>query len=106
MDFIDVKESDKTTTNDSTNAATVNTTVSDNTIVDETLESATATASADSDAAGQVNILDIPIENENMALNVLVSFINLGQRRGVFNIQESAKIWECNAVFKKASGGM
>lgn len=106
MDFIDVKESDKTTTNDSTNAATVNTTVSDNTIVDETLESATATASADSDAAGQVNILDIPIENENMALNVLVSFINLGQRRGVFNIQESAKIWECIAVFKKASGGM
>lgn len=106
MDFIDVKESDKTTTNDSTNAATVNTTVSDNTIVDETLESATATASADSDAAGQVNILDIPIENENMALNVLVSFINLGQRRGVFNVQESAKIWECIAVFKKASGGM
>ena len=106
MDFIDVKESDKTTVSDSANAATVNTTVSDNTIVDETLESATSTASADSDAAAQVNILDIPIENENMALNVLVSFINLGQRRGVFNVQESAKIWECIAVFKKASGGM
>ena len=103
MDFIDVKESDKTTVSDSANAATVNTTVSDNTIVDETLESATATASAVSDAAGQVNILDIPIENENMALNVLVSFINLGQRRGVFNVQESAKIWECIEVFKKSS---
>mgnify|MGYP006148914561 FL=1 len=103
MDFIDVKESDKTTVSDSANAATVNTTVSDNTIVDETLESATSTASADSDAAAQVNILDIPIENENMALNVLVSFINLGQRRGVFNVQESAKIWECIEVFKKSS---
>jgi|SaaInlStandDraft_5_1057022.scaffolds.fasta_scaffold00249_27 hypothetical protein len=103
MDFIDVKESDKTTVSDSANAATVNTAVSDNTIVDETLESATSTASADSDAAGQVNILDIPIENENMALNVLVSFINLGQRRGVFNVQESAKIWECIEVFKKSS---
>ena len=103
MDFIDVKESDKTTVSDSANAATVNTAVSDNTIVDETLESATSTASKDADAAGQVNILDIPIENENMALNVLVSFINLGQRRGVFNVQESAKIWECISVFKKSS---
>ena len=103
MDFIDVKESDKSTTSDRTNAATVNTTVSDNTIVDETLESATSTASKDAAADAQVNILDIPIENENMALNVLVSFINLGQRRGVFNVQESAKIWECIEVFKKSS---
>ena len=99
MDFIDVKESDKLSTSDSANAATVNTTVSDNTVVDETLESATSEANA----PAQVNILDIPIENENMALNVLVSFINLGQRRGVFNVQESAKIWECIEVFKKSS---
>ena len=104
MDFIDVKESATTTTSDSTDAAaTVNAIVNDNTIVDETLESATSTASKDAEAAGQVNILDIPIENENMALNVLVSFINLGQRRGVFNVQESAKIWECIEVFKKSS---
>jgi len=104
MDFIDVKESATTTTSDSTDAAaTVNAIVNDNTIVDETLESAT-TASSEADAPAQVNILDIPIENENMALNVLVSFINLGQRRGVFNVQESAKIWECIEVFKKSSG--
>jgi len=103
MDFIDVKESDKLSTSDSANAATVNTTVSDNTVVDETLETATATASSEANAPAQVNILDIPIENENMALNVLVSFINLGQRRGVFNVQESAKIWECIEVFKKSS---
>ena len=63
----------------------------------------TATASSEANAPAQVNILDIPIENENMALNVLVSFINLGQRRGVFNVQESAKIWECIEVFKKSS---
>ena len=106
MDFIDVKETGKnttTTTAETTNIAVVN----DNTIVDETLESATSAAtSSDVDASQQVNILDVPIENENVALNVLVSFINLGQRRGVFNVQESAKIWECVQVFKKASGAM
>ena len=68
----------------------------DNTVVDETVESATPQ---------QINILDIPVENENVALNVLVSFVNLAQRRGVYNVQESAKIWECIKVFKKASEG-
>ena len=100
MDFIDVKDTLKTKPVDTLNTATV----SDNTVVDETLES--ATGSEEADASPQVNILDVPIENENVALNVIVSFINLGQRRGVFNVQESAKIWECIQVFKKASGSV
>ena len=46
-------------------------------------------------------LMDIPIKDENTALNVLVSFINLAQRRGVFSIDESAKIWECINKFQK-----
>jgi len=46
-------------------------------------------------------LTDIPITDENIALNVLVSFLNLGQRRGAFNIQESAKIWECINKFQR-----
>ena len=47
------------------------------------------------------SLLDIPVRNENDALNLLVSFINMAQRRGCFNIPESAKIWECIQKFQK-----
>lgn len=46
-------------------------------------------------------LVDVPVTNENMALNLLVSFINLAQRRGAFNIDESAKIYECIRKFQK-----
>lgn len=44
---------------------------------------------------------DIEITDENVALNVLVSFCNLAQQRGAFNIEESSKIWECIKMFRK-----
>jgi len=49
----------------------------------------------------EVKLVDVVISDENVALNVLVSFLNLGQRRGVFSMDESAKIWECIKVFQK-----
>jgi len=48
-------------------------------------------------------LLSVQISDENTALNVLVSFINLAQRRGVFSIDESAKIWECITKFQKSN---
>jgi hypothetical protein len=49
----------------------------------------------------EVKLVDVEITSEIVALNVLVSFLNLGQRRGVFSIDESAKIWECIKKFQK-----
>ena len=46
-------------------------------------------------------LVDIPVTNENMALNLLVSFVHLAQRRGAFNIDEAAKIYECIKKFQK-----
>ena len=51
----------------------------------------------------QVSVLDVEVTNENIALNILVTFVNLAQKRGAFNIKESAKIWECIQRFQKAS---
>ena len=48
-----------------------------------------------------VDIMDMEITSENVALNVLVTFVNLAQKRGAFNINESAKIWECIQTFQK-----
>ena len=46
-----------------------------------------------------VNLLEIPVNNEHDALNVLVGFVGLAQRRGCFAINESAKIFECIKQF-------
>ncbi len=48
-----------------------------------------------------VKLVDIPINDENTSLNVMVSFLSLAQKRGAFTIDESAKIWECIRVFQK-----
>ena len=49
----------------------------------------------------QPNLLDIEITDENVALNVMVMFLNLAQNRGAFRIDESAKIYECIKTFQK-----
>jgi hypothetical protein len=46
-----------------------------------------------------VVLTDIEITNQNIAFNVLISFITLAQKRGTFSINESAKIWECLKYF-------
>jgi len=47
------------------------------------------------------NLSDVTVTNENEALNMMVSFLHMAQKRGVFNLQESAKIWECVQIFMK-----
>jgi hypothetical protein len=48
-----------------------------------------------------VNLLDLPVTNENEALNVMVGFLGLAQKRGCFAINEAAKIYECVKFFQK-----
>lgn len=49
----------------------------------------------------EIKLVNIPITDENIALNVMVSFLGLAQKRGVFSFDESAKIWECIKTFQK-----
>ena len=49
----------------------------------------------------KINILDLDISSENVALNVIVTFVNLAQKRGAFDVRESAKIWECIQKFQR-----
>ena len=53
-------------------------------------------------SGSEVKLTDIPITSENVALNVLVSFVNLAQRRGAFSIDEAGKIWECIKKFQRS----
>lgn len=49
----------------------------------------------------EMKLVDIAIKDENTALNVMVNFLGLAQKRGVFSFDESAKIWECIKIFQK-----
>ena len=46
-------------------------------------------------------LVNVKITNENVALNVMVSFLSLAQKRGAFSIDEAAKIWECISKFNR-----
>lgn len=49
----------------------------------------------------EIKLVDIEVKDENMALNVMVNFLGLAQKRGAFSFDESAKIWECIKMFQK-----
>jgi len=51
----------------------------------------------------QPDLSKLVIADENTALNVMVSFLHMAQKRGAFNIEESAKAWECIQMFMKRS---
>ena len=55
--------------------------------------------SADEPSYNTNNLTNIEITNEIVALNVMVSFLNVAQKRGAFAMNESAKIWECVQKF-------
>ena len=48
----------------------------------------------------EIRLVDVAISDENTALNVMVGFLHIAHKRGIFTIDESAKIWECISKFK------
>ena len=60
----------------------------------------TATNDAN-ETKSQSKLVDIEVKDEVMALNLIVSFLNLAQRRGAFSLDESSKLWECIKMFQK-----
>ena len=59
--------------------------------------------SAASSAQKQVKITEVEVTDENVALNVLVAFLDLAHKKGAFSFEESAKIWECIKKFQAAT---
>ena len=49
-------------------------------------------------------LVDLPVDGINSALNLMIAFLSVAQKRGVFTLQESAKLWECISVFTKSQG--
>ena len=53
------------------------------------------------DQQQQMKLTDVEVKDEFVALNLLVSFISLAQKRGTYTLDESAKIWECIKKFQR-----
>jgi hypothetical protein len=64
-----------------------------------TTENVDTPASSTETQYTQSNLNTIEITSEIVALNVMVSYLNIAQKRGAFAIDESAKIWECIQKF-------
>jgi hypothetical protein len=58
-------------------------------------------SSPSTEEAKEVKLVDVAIDTPNTALNVIVSFLNLAQKRGAFGIDEAAKIWDCVKMFQQ-----
>jgi len=48
----------------------------------------------------KTRLVDLPVTNQNEALQLIATFLNLAQKRGAFTLDESAKIWECIKYFQ------
>lgn len=48
----------------------------------------------------QTRLVDVSINNQNEALQLIVTFLHLAQKRGAFTLDESSKIWECVKYFQ------
>jgi hypothetical protein len=66
------------------------------------MDSSTETSTAPAPAPQQqIKLSEINVNNEQIALNLMVAFCNAAQSRGAFNMEESAKLWECVKFFSK-----
>jgi len=49
----------------------------------------------------QTRLVDIPVNTQQESLQLIVTFLNLAQKRGAFTLDESAKLWECIKIFQQ-----
>lgn len=60
---------------------------------------ATRTTEPEQTDAPKSVLTDVPVDSHNAALNLMIAFLTVAQKRGAFSIPESAKLWECIGVF-------
>uniref|UniRef100_A0A6C0E3D6 Uncharacterized protein n=1 Tax=viral metagenome TaxID=1070528 RepID=A0A6C0E3D6_9ZZZZ len=68
-------------------------------VVDESNSKATSASTKEK----EIRLTEIPVVDEITALNIMVSFLGLAQKRGAYTIDEASKIWECIKKFQRPS---
>ena len=73
---------------------------SENQVVSNTSQQTTPVPATAPQQEQQTKLVNATITDQHIALNVLVGFIGVAQRRGTFALDESAKIYECIKMFQ------
>ena len=68
---------------------------------DPTVESEDA-SSQQTEQQQQVSLMNVPVNTETDALNVMAGFLQVAQRRGAYTLAEAGKIMEAINKFGKA----
>ena len=55
------------------------------------------------DEEQQVNLMEMKVESESDALNLMAGFLQIAQRRGAYSLAEAAKIMEAINKFEKTT---
>jgi hypothetical protein len=66
------------------------------------MDNITLTEPEDKSKETPIRFVDIDVTDDNVALNLMVAFLNMAQRRGAYSMDESSKIWECVKRFIKS----
>ena len=69
--------------------------------MDSSMETTNSQSTPTETPQPQVKLSEIKVDNEQIALNLMVAFLNAAQSRGIYSIEESAKLWECVKFFSK-----
>ena len=69
---------------------------------DPTVESEDASSQQQTEQQQQVSLMNVPVNSETDALNVMAGFLQVAQRRGAYTLAEAGKIMEAINKFGKA----
>ena len=71
--------------------------------VEETTPVETVTEEKPVQKQQQVSLLNVKVTTENDALNMLVAFLQVAQKRGAFSLEEAGKIMESVNKFQRTA---
>ena len=69
---------------------------------DPTVESEDASSQQQTEQQQQVSLMNVPVNSETDALNLMAGFLQVAQRRGAYTLAEAGKIMEAINKFGKA----
>ena len=69
---------------------------------DPTVENQDASSQQQTEQQQQVSLMNVPVNTETDALNVMAGFLQVAQRRGAYTLAEAGKIMEAINKFGKA----
>jgi len=65
----------------------------------ESVSTESVSTESESTETPRIKVTDMKINSESDALNCMVTFLNIAQKRGCFQLDEASKIYECMKMF-------